>query len=46
MVGGRRGTEIRSVTIARLRRKLGEPDVITTTPGVGHRIADAASPPS
>jgi DNA-binding response OmpR family regulator len=26
------------VTIARLRRKLGEPDVIRTTPGVGYRI--------
>lgn len=28
------------VTIARLRRKLGEPDVIRTTPGVGCRIID------
>jgi DNA-binding response OmpR family regulator len=28
------------VTIARLRRKLGEPDVIRTTPGVGYRIVD------
>jgi DNA-binding response OmpR family regulator len=26
------------LTIARLRRKLGEPDVIRTTPGVGYRI--------
>ncbi len=26
------------VTIARLRRKLGDPDVIRTTPGVGYRI--------
>jgi DNA-binding response OmpR family regulator len=26
------------VTIARLRRKLGEPDLIHTTPGVGYRI--------
>ncbi len=26
------------VTIARLRRKLGEPDLIRTTPGVGYRI--------
>ena len=26
------------VTIARLRRKLGEPDVIRSTPGVGYRI--------
>jgi DNA-binding response OmpR family regulator len=30
------------VTIARLRRKLGQPDVIHTTPGVGYRITDAA----
>ena len=29
-----------TVTISRLRRKLGEPPVITTTPGVGYRIAD------
>lgn len=28
------------VTIARLRRKLGEPDVIRTTPGVGYRITN------
>jgi DNA-binding response OmpR family regulator len=28
------------VTIARLRRKLGEPDPIRTTPGVGYRIID------
>jgi DNA-binding response OmpR family regulator len=28
------------VTIARLRRKLGEPDAIRTTPGVGYRIID------
>jgi len=27
------------VTIARLRRKLGRPDIIHTTPGVGYRIA-------
>ena len=26
------------VTIARLRRKLGQPDIIQTTPGVGYRI--------
>lgn len=26
------------VTIARLRRKLGRPDVIHTTPGIGYRI--------
>jgi DNA-binding response OmpR family regulator len=28
------------VTIARLRRKLGEPDVIRNTPGVGYRITN------
>jgi DNA-binding response OmpR family regulator len=28
-----------TVTIGRLRRKLGEPPVITTTPGVGYQIA-------
>jgi DNA-binding response OmpR family regulator len=27
-----------TVTIGRLRRKLGDPPVITTTPGVGYRI--------
>jgi DNA-binding response OmpR family regulator len=32
-----------TVTIGRLRRKLGEPQVIATTPGVGYRIA---GPPS
>lgn len=32
------------VTMARLRRKLGEPDIILTTPGVGYRIADASEP--
>ena len=26
------------VTISRLRRKLGEPDIIHTTPGLGYRI--------
>ncbi|GAA1017961.1 transcriptional regulatory protein CutR [Acrocarpospora pleiomorpha] len=31
-----------TVTIGRLRRKLGNPPVITTTPGVGYRIADPA----
>jgi DNA-binding response OmpR family regulator len=31
-------TKTVAVTIARLRRKLGEPDVIHTTPGVGYRI--------
>jgi DNA-binding response OmpR family regulator len=29
-----------TVTIGRLRRKLGYPPVIMTTPGVGYRIAD------
>ncbi|MEU3074082.1 response regulator transcription factor [Streptomyces laurentii] len=29
-----------TVTVGRLRRKLGGPPVITTTPGVGYRIAD------
>jgi DNA-binding response OmpR family regulator len=29
-----------TVTIGRLRRKLGDPAVILTTPGVGYRIAD------
>jgi DNA-binding response OmpR family regulator len=29
------------VTIARLRRKLGEPEVIHTTPGIGYSIRDA-----
>ena len=29
------------VTIARLRRKLGPPDIIHTTPGVGYRIIEA-----
>jgi DNA-binding response OmpR family regulator len=28
------------VTIARLRRKLGQPDIIQTTPGVGYRIPE------
>jgi DNA-binding response OmpR family regulator len=31
-----------TVTIGRLRRKLGGPSIITTAPGVGYRIADAA----
>ncbi|MFJ9031664.1 response regulator transcription factor [Streptomyces sp. NPDC102274] len=30
-----------TVTVGRLRRKLGGPPVITTTPGVGYRIAEA-----
>jgi DNA-binding response OmpR family regulator len=29
------------VHIARLRRKLGQPDIIHTTPGIGYRITDA-----
>ena len=29
-----------TVTVGRLRRKLGDPPVITTTPGVGYRITD------
>jgi DNA-binding response OmpR family regulator len=32
-----------TVTIGRLRRKLGNPPVITTTPSVGYRIADQAT---
>lgn len=32
-----------TVTISRLRRKLGDPPVITTTPGVGYRIAGQPS---
>ncbi|MFE5484436.1 response regulator transcription factor [Streptomyces sp. NPDC056527] len=31
-----------TVTISRLRRKLGDPVVIATTPGVGYRIVDPA----
>jgi DNA-binding response OmpR family regulator len=31
-----------AVTVGRLRRKLGDPPVISTTPGVGYRISDAA----
>ncbi|GIF21959.1 DNA-binding response OmpR family regulator [Actinoplanes tereljensis] len=30
-----------TVTVGRLRRKLGDPPVITTTPGIGYRIAPA-----
>lgn len=30
-----------TVTVGRLRRKLGDPPIITTTPGVGYRIANA-----
>jgi len=29
-----------TVTVGRLRRKLGDPPIITTTPGVGYRLAD------
>ena len=32
-----------TVTIGRLRRKLGDPPVITTTPGVGYRISESAA---
>ncbi|MFE7764716.1 response regulator transcription factor [Streptomyces sp. NPDC057438] len=35
-----------TVTISRLRRKLGDPPVIATTPGVGYRIIDPPVPPS
>jgi len=33
-----RFTNTVTVTVGRLRRKLGEPPIITTTPGVGYRI--------
>jgi DNA-binding response OmpR family regulator len=33
-----------TVTIGRLRRKLGDPPVISTTPGVGYHIARPATP--
>jgi len=33
-----------TVTIGRLRRKLGDPPVISTTPGVGYCIANPATP--
>ncbi len=32
-----------TVTIGRLRRNLGDPPVITTTPTVGYRIADPSA---
>ncbi len=32
-----------AVTVGRLRRKLGDPPVITTTPGVGYRVASSTS---
>ncbi|MFB4314898.1 response regulator transcription factor [Actinomadura sp. 21ATH] len=34
-----------TVTIGRLRRKLGDPPIITTTPGAGYRITPPPSPP-
>jgi DNA-binding response OmpR family regulator len=34
-----------AVTVGRLRRKLGDPPVIATTPGVGYRIAVSNDPP-
>ena len=34
------------VTIARLRRKLGQPDIIHTTPGLGYRITEHPDRPS
>jgi DNA-binding response OmpR family regulator len=34
------------VTISRLRRKLGQPDIIHTTPGIGYRITEAPEPES
>lgn len=37
-------TKTVQVTIARLRRKLGQPAVIHTTPGVGYRIAPCPGP--
>jgi DNA-binding response OmpR family regulator len=36
-------TKTVQVTIGRLRRKLGDPTVIETTPGVGYRVVDALS---
>jgi DNA-binding response OmpR family regulator len=36
-------TKTVQVTIGRLRRKLGDPPVIETTPGVGYRIVDSSS---
>ncbi len=32
-----------TVTVGRLRRKLGDPPVISTTPGIGYRIADESA---
>ena len=36
-------TKTVQVTIGRLRRRLGEPQVIGTVPGVGYQIQDAAT---
>jgi DNA-binding response OmpR family regulator len=33
-----------AVTVGRLRRKLGDPPVIATTPGIGYRIAQSTHP--
>jgi DNA-binding response OmpR family regulator len=33
-------TNIVSVTVGRLRRKLGEPPIIATTPGIGYRVIE------
>jgi len=38
-------TKTVQVTISRLRRKLGEPQIIQTIPGVGYRITDSAHQP-
>jgi DNA-binding response OmpR family regulator len=35
-------TKTVQVTVGRLRRKLGPPEVIKTIPGAGYRLADAA----
>jgi DNA-binding response OmpR family regulator len=39
-------TKTVTVTVSRLRRKLGDPPVITTAPGIGYRITqpDSSSP--
>jgi DNA-binding winged helix-turn-helix (wHTH) protein len=38
-------TNVVFVTISRLRRKLGDPQVIESQPRVGYRIPDRATPP-
>jgi DNA-binding response OmpR family regulator len=38
-------TKTVQVTISRLRRKLGEPQIIQTIPGIGYRITDSARQP-